>query len=319
MDTRPTARRGGLLGALTRNFDGYLEAASKQKWLEVHGEAHWTHFYTDYGVALQKRFLGRFLKGEDTGWDKQPPVLLQVRHVDRFVAREEQEWPLARTQWTKFYPQPDGRTLSRQEPAAAAQFTYEALGDNSLFLTGPLREEIEITGPIAAKLFLSSSTRDADVFLALRVFDPNGKEVTFQGSNDPRTPVGLGWLRASHRKLDPARTLPYRPYHTHDEVWPLVPDKPVELDVEIWPTCIVVPAGYRIGLAVRGKDYHCDGPGLAVPGAKYSLTGVGPFLHERPEDRPDEIFGGKNTLHFAAGKMPYVLLPVIPTWAVTRP
>jgi hypothetical protein len=34
----------------------------------VHGEEHWTHFYTDYGVALQKQFFGYFLKGEKNGW-----------------------------------------------------------------------------------------------------------------------------------------------------------------------------------------------------------------------------------------------------------
>ena len=61
---------------------------------------------------------------------------------------------------------------------------------------------------MAAKLFVSSQTTDADLFLVLRVFDPAGKEVTFIGTNDPRVPVGLGWLRASHRKLDPQRTLP---------------------------------------------------------------------------------------------------------------
>ncbi len=86
---------------------------------------------------------------------------------------------------------------------------------------------------MAAKLFLSSSTTDADVFLVVRVFDPEGNEVTFIGSNDPRTPIANGWLRASHRKLDPERSLPYRPYHTHDEAWPLKPGEPVELDVEI--------------------------------------------------------------------------------------
>src|ERR671921_233156 len=80
------------------NFEGYLRSASEQKWLEVHGLEHWTHFYTDYGVGLQKRFFGHFLKGEDTGWDAQPPVLLQVRHVDgTFVERGETQWPPART------------------------------------------------------------------------------------------------------------------------------------------------------------------------------------------------------------------------------
>ena len=88
------------------NFEGFVRAASKQKWLEAHGLEHWTHFYTDYGVALQKRFFGHFLKGQKTGWDKQPKVQLQVRHVDKFVERHEKEWPLKRTKWTKFFLDP---------------------------------------------------------------------------------------------------------------------------------------------------------------------------------------------------------------------
>ena len=80
-----------------------MRSASEQKWLECHGIEHWTHFYTNYGLDLQKRFFGHFLKGEDTGWSKQPKVLLQVRHPgERFVERHESEWPLARTKWTKF-------------------------------------------------------------------------------------------------------------------------------------------------------------------------------------------------------------------------
>jgi len=308
-----SAANWGGQGLHTRgNFEGFLACASSEKWLEVHGEAHWVHFYTDYGLALQKRFLGHFLKGEANGWERQAKVHLQVRHVDRFIARDETEWPLARTQWTKFFLHPQPLRLARDEPVEATQLTYEAMGENPLFLSEPFTEEIEITGPVAAKIFLSSSTRDADLFLVLRVFDPSGTEITFHGSNDPRTPVGIGWLRASQRKLDPARSLPYRPFHTHDAEEPLTPGVAVELDVEIWPTSIVVPAGYRIGLAVRGHDYHCDGAPLAIPGVKYTLTGVGPFLHEHAEDRPPEVFAGRHTLHFEPGRMPYLLLPIIP-------
>ena len=59
------------------------------------------------------------------------------------------------------------------------------------------RRETEITGPIAAKLFVSSETTDADLFLVLRVFTPDLKEVTFHGALDPHTPIAQGWLRAS--------------------------------------------------------------------------------------------------------------------------
>jgi uncharacterized protein len=295
------------------NFEGWLAAGSKQKWLEVHGDTHFSHFYSSYGADLQRRFFGHFLKGESTGWEKQPKVALNIRRPgEKFTLRAENEWPLARTQWTRFYLQPDDRSLSREQPKAEAALPYQTTGDGLTFLTPPMTQELEITGPVAAKLFVSSETSDADLFLVLRVFDPAGKEVVFVGSNDPRTPVGLGWLRASHRKLDPQRTLPYRPWHTHDQEQPLTPNEPVELDIEIWPTCIVVPPGYRVGLTVRGKDYEYDGTDAALPHAAYPMKGVGPFTHTDPHDRPPAIFGGVNTLHFGANRAPYLLLPVIP-------
>ena len=51
------------------NFEGFVRAASKEKWLEAHGIEHWTHFYTDYGRELQLRFFDFFLKEEENGWD----------------------------------------------------------------------------------------------------------------------------------------------------------------------------------------------------------------------------------------------------------
>ena len=135
----------------------------------------------------------------------------------------------------------------------------------------------------------------------------------FHGALDPHTPIAQGWLRASHRKLDRTLSEPYRPYHTHDEKWPLKPGEAVELDIEIWPTCLVIPAGYRIGLAVRGKDYVYKGAsGGRLSNMKNEFTGCGPFLHDDPQDRPPAIFGGTTTIHFAPGRDNYVMLPVIP-------
>jgi len=296
------------------NFEGFVRAASQQKWLEVHGIEHWTHFYTDYGVRLQKRFFGHFLKGEDTGWARQPKVVLQVRHPsERFVERHESEWPLAGTRWTAFYLQPADQSLAATPPARDGSVTYDGLGDGVTFLTPPLEGETEITGPIAAKLWVSSETTDADLFLVLRVFTPNMQEVTFQGALDPHTPIAQGWLRASHRKLDPRLTLPYRPYHTHDEKQPLTPGQVYELDVEIWPTSIVVPAGHRLGLTVRGRDYeYPGGPGAGLAVLGESFTGVGPFQHNDPRDRPAAVFGKRVTLHASSTRPSHVLLPVVP-------
>ena len=309
-----SAGNWGGMGLHTRgNFEGFMRAGCKQKWLEVHGDTHFTHFYSNYGEALQKRFFGHFLKGEDTGWSKQPRVALNIRHPgEKFVARGENEWPLARTQWTKYFLQPNGQKLGPDMPAAEMTLSYETTGDGVTFSTPPLTKSLEITGPLAAKLWVSSDATDADLFLVLRLYDPAGQEVTFIGANDPRVPVALGWLRASHRKLDTKMSRPYRPWHTHDEEWPLKPGEPVELDIEIWPTSIVAPPGYRLALTVRGKDYEVDGRDAALPNAPYPMKGAGPFLHIDPDDRPAAIFGGRNTLHFAAGRQPYLLLPIIP-------
>jgi predicted acyl esterase len=172
---------------------------------------------------------------------------------------------------------------------------------------------MEITGQLAAKLFVSSSTQDADMFIIMRLFDANMKEVTFQGALDPNTPVAQGWLRASHRALDLEKSKPYRPYHPHLKREMLTPGEIYELDIEILPTCIVIPAGYRIGLTVRGKDYVYPGAtGAKLSNMKHPFTGVGPFTHNHPKDRPPEIFDGQVTIHTGGSHQSYLLCPVIP-------
>ncbi len=296
------------------NLEGFSRAASTQKWLEMHGIEHWTHFYTDYGVSLQKRFFARFLKDDVAAWPDAPTVRLQIRHPgERFVERTESAWPIARTEWTRFFLHPESQSLSANPPTTTASLAFAALGDGLTFVTPPLDRATEITGPLAARLHISSSTDDADLFLVLRVFSADFKEVVFQGALDPHTPIAQGWLRASHRKLDPALSLPHRPYHTHDEIQRLEPGKIYALDIELWPTCIAIPAGSRVALSVRGRDYvYPGGSGGRLSNMKNEFTGCGPFLHDDPRDRPVSRFGGTTTLHVAPDQQNFLLLPIIP-------
>ena len=295
------------------NFEAFVRAASKEKWLEAHGLEHWTHFYTDYGVKLQKRFFDHYLKGSDNGWPKQPRVQLQVRHLDRFVERHEDEWPIARTQWTRYYLDPRESCLARAAASTEASISFDAQGDGITFLSAPLEDETEITGPLATRLFVSSSTADADLFVVFRVFSPDMREVVFMGAIDPHTPAAQGWLRASHRKLDARLSTEYRPYHSHNDPQPLKAGEVVQLDIELWPTSIVAPAGYRIALTVRGRDYEWSkSTGARLSNFKNELRGCGPFLHDDPLDRPAAVFGGRTTLHFGPERQPYVLVPLIP-------
>ncbi|GAA3541759.1 CocE/NonD family hydrolase [Amycolatopsis ultiminotia] len=308
-----TAANWGGQGLHSRGaFRGFTHSSSAQKWLEVHGREHWTLFYTDYGRQLQKRFFDYFLKDGEGDWENQPPVLLQVRHPgEKFVERAEQEWPLARTEWRPLHLRPAEGRLSPEAPAEEQTRSYPALGDGLTLSTGPFEEQTELTGPLAARLWIASDTRDADIFLALRLFDPDGEEVLFHGANEPRAPISLGWLRASHRKLDAGQSEPWAPYHPHLEREMLEPGQVYPLDIEIWPTSIVIPAGYELRLTILGRDFD---HGLA--GGTYELgvemRGSGFFLHDNPKDRPAELFDNTVTVLSGPEHDSFLLLPVIP-------
>jgi predicted acyl esterase len=285
---------------LRGNIAGYVEAGSSEKRLSMHIGTHYESFYLPEYVALQKRFFDRYLKGENNGWDRESPLRLEIRDVHgKAKVRTEREWPLKRTQWTKFFLNAGHKTLTDQKPDAQAQVDYDAMGEGVTFSTAPFEHETEITGYVAARLVIASSTTDMDIFAVLRAFDPGGKEVVFIGAHEP-TPVSRGWLRASHRKLDPARSTPYRPFLVHDEVQKLVPGQRYTVDLEIWPTCLVLPRGYRLALTLMGKDFEYDG----IPGR---------LLHNHPLDRPAAEFGGINTVVTGGANESYLLLPMIPS------
>ncbi len=239
--------------------------------------------------------------------------MLQVRRVDgSFEERAESGWPLPRTQWTRFHLDIASGQLAMEPDASRAERDLRRAGRGPGVLDTAARGELEITGPSAARLTVASSTTDADLFLTLRVLDPAGRDVTFASGQDPHGCVGFGWLRASHRKTDPERSQPYRPWHTHDAQQPLTPGEPVTVDVEIWPTSVVIPAGYRLGVCVQGRDFELPGDGPWPSAFGVTMRGHGIFVHDEPADRPAGTFGGATTLISGGPSPSYLLLPVIP-------
>ena len=112
--------------------------------------------------------------------------------------------------------------------------------------TEPMKADTEITGPLMANLWVSSTSKDMDIFITLRNVDAGGKDIWESGQHGQPVPLTKGWLRASHRELDPDKTLPYRPYHKHKQRLWLKPGEIVECQVEIWPTSIVIAKGHRL-------------------------------------------------------------------------
>jgi len=309
---------------LRGNTEAFMRAVTPHKKLRIHLGSHVHPFYTEDGRRDQLRFLDYWLKGVANGVMDEPPVKLAIRKGgDAFDWRHEHEWPLARTRWTKFYFDlseaaangiPPLGTLTERKPATAASHSYAAsslgsMGSTSAassqvlgggikpgmgvsFRTPPLAADTEITGPLAAVLWISSSTEDMDLFLTLRNFDTDGKEIMETGQQGLPVPVAKGWLRASHRELDPDLSLPYRPYHRHVRRLFLTPGEIVRVEVEIWPTSMVFKKGHRIQLDVQPRD------GI----------GASHYMHYHA----DYNSGAVNTVYAGGDMDSHLLLPVIP-------
>jgi putative CocE/NonD family hydrolase len=310
---------------LRGNTEGFVRSASLLKKLRIHAGTHYHPFYSHDGRKDQLRFFEYWLKGETNGVMDEPPVKLLIRKggQDNYEWRSEQSWPLKRTRWTRFYLNP-GRvrvknreaaegTLDLEAPRRTRPVTYSAAGMSKAgvasaswtstvlpgslprlgvsFETPPLREDMEVTGPVVLTLWVASTTEDMDVYATLRNIDRDGNDVWEVGQQQQKVPVAKGWLRASHRALDLEQSLPYRPYHRHDRRQWLRNSQPVRMDVEIWPTCMVFRKGHRIRLDIQPRD----GAGSA------------PYTHYSADYNT-----GDNTVYTGGGMASHLLLPVIP-------
>ena len=301
------ANWGGLGLHLRGTILGYLGIASREKWLKVQSGSYFLTFLLPQSVALQRKFFDRYLKGINNGWEREPKVGVAVRAADDTVKRvvSDTQWPLTGTKWTRFYLDASNLSLDATAPGKTASTSYAATGEGVTFSTAPLDRPIEFAGPIKAKLWVSSSTDDMDLFATLRAFDPGGKEVTFFSAVEPKAPVSQGWLRVSQRKLDAKRSTEFQPWHSHDEAQKLEPGEIVEVDLEIWPASLALPAGYRLALTLQGKDFERAGETAVQKGSGW-------FLHDDPRDRPPSSFAGTHTVHSGGGRAAYLLVPLIP-------
>ncbi|KDN71018.1 putative X-Pro dipeptidyl-peptidase C-terminal non-catalytic domain-containing protein [Colletotrichum sublineola] len=282
------ANWGGILLHLRGNVQGYLGAGSKLKYLRFITGRHDLPFYYPEEVELQKSFLDAFLKGEDrVGWStpgKVPPVTVTLRKGNvgfndaekekAYPKREEEAWPIPRTKYTNFYLTPDLGLTTSGSSIESKTVSYKALGslDNQQavsFTTAPFEQETEITGHVTAHLNVSvtpdnaENETDIDLFLTLRHMDANGQEIYYTGTAGDPVPLVKGWLRVSNRKVheeDPRHKswLPHREYLSTD-VQPVKAGEVYGVDVEIWPTNVVVDKGGKLVFEVSSGDTQGSG------------------------------------------------------------
>jgi uncharacterized protein len=243
--------RGSLLG--------FERIGSAQRWLYTHGGRKWETFYAPEARNVQRRFFDYFLKGEPNGWEDTPHVRLAVRRSrEDWYVRTATAWPPPEVTYVTLYLDAATGTLSHELPLKEGEVQYDPNGgprDRARFVYH-FDQETELTGGMALSLWVSTSEGDdMDLFVLLRKFDAAGKEVFFYGYNGfAYDGVAKGWLRVSHRELDPERSGLGRPWHTHRRRQPVQPDEVVPMEIEVLASSTTFEAGTSLSVDVLGHD-----------------------------------------------------------------
>jgi putative CocE/NonD family hydrolase len=225
--------------------------------------------------------------------------------------RQEKEWPLARTQWTKYYMHSSGNAntsagdgvLNNTAPGAetADTFTYDP-GDPTpylvdarelelninedyagvearrpdmlVFTTAPLEKATEITGPMSATLWAATDARDTDWHIMILDVWPDGRALRIQD----------GIARARFR-------------NGFDRPSLLTPGQIYRYDIDLWFTALVLPPGHRLRVTVESA---------AFPKYDRNLNTGG------DNERDTTYVSAHQRIYHDAEHASYVTLPIIP-------
>ena len=195
------------------------------------------------------RWYDYWLKGIDTGIMDEPPIKLFVMGINKW--RFEDEWPLMRTWWTKFYLQPGGGLSTKpiEGTPEPDTFTQQApIIDPTVYCltytTDRIDHDIEVTGPFALYLDASIDIDDTNWMADLVDVDPEGGKML----------LSQGYLKAKYRAIDQTKSRPYLPVHLRQAPVPVNPGDVVEYAICMMPTANVFKKGHRIQLIVRNQD-----------------------------------------------------------------
>jgi predicted acyl esterase len=198
--------------------------------------------------------------GNTNGIGEEPPVKTYISGAERW--RFEDDLLLDRTEWREYYLRNHDRLLPDPDPLGEVPpsgFVQEPLTigtevASSAFRTPPITEPTEITGPIALVLYASIDSTDTTWMARLYDVSPDGS----------RTPLGRGYLRASHRALDEDESEPYAPHHPHEESEPVTPGEVIEYHIGIQPIGHEFGPGHRLELELRSMEIQGAGEDFLI-------------------------------------------------------
>jgi predicted acyl esterase len=270
------------------NIDGFQRATGPKKLRMSAAPNAWAaaaeYASEEFHRSVMLPFYDHYLKGIPTSWLERPAVEYFVR--GSMQRRTAAQWPPENISYQRLFLSAaksgsvhslnDGMLHSlAPTPSGATPYTYPnpewvsgvvgfgpkgpAAGFDPArrvltFTTAPLAADLEIAGPIRATIYASSSATDTDFFLKLCDQTPDDPSRLATNTNPGFEVVSRGWLRASHRALDPDRSTPEVPVHPHDREEPLIPGEIQAFEISLEPQAYRFAAGHRIRLEISNGD-----------------------------------------------------------------
>ena len=294
----------------------YFREVDAPKKLLFSGPAHLNRPFHQYHDEII-RWYDHWLKGIDTGIMSEPPVRYWLMGANEW--RTGENWPLPATAWTKYYLA-DWECLTVEPPRPSAEvgaavaepdvFTQMPLKKTAKverlrYMTEPLANDLVVAGPISLTLHAAIDQPDTNWIVILKDVGP---DVSVQTAREGEREKGVGlhereltrgWLKASYRALDEARSTPERPVHrlTRDAIAPVTPGEVIEYRVEILATANQFNAGHRICLEITSMD---------APTGTGAMTNV--------EYIPYHVCASRTVTHSVfhdAARPSHLLLPII--------
>ncbi|GAA3614843.1 hypothetical protein GCM10022419_120100 [Nonomuraea rosea] len=256
----------------------FQQLAGERKWLRIHNTMEWVDIAAPASIDDLRRFFDHYLKDDDNGWETTPRVRYAVLDPggEDQVDRTADSWPPTPITPTTLYLDAATGRLTGDKPAAESSVSYDST-DPAAAATFryTAEQESELLGPVNLRLWVETSEgNDLDLFAALYKLDADGGllyHVTCPGlvelaatlEKEGRLSAAIGYtgpigrLRASHRALDTDMSTTLEPYVSHEREEPVEPGTPIQIELGLWPTGMLIHPGQTLVLEIAG---HFAGP-----------------------------------------------------------
>lgn len=280
-------------------FEGWRRISSSDKWLRVHNNQEWHDYYQKENEDDLRKFFDYYLANKDNDWKQTPKVRLSVLNPGGkdIINRPENEFPLARTKYTKLYLNNQNKKLQLAPEKSSQVLVYNSDDAKHRSVTYKYRftKKTEITGYLKLRLWVAAlDADDMDLHITLCKRNPLGFKEPGIPDMDPEA---NGYLRVSLRELDKEHSTEWNPKQTMAHSQKLAKKQIVPVDICIWPMGMLFGKGDQLQLKIEAHKISSikNAPFASMFGkAKVSVPAESePYTYDPKKDHPQmKVMGG---------------------------